>query len=227
MTELCFANTTFIARPDRTLWHPDSGSLFLSDLHLGKAHLFRTAGIAVPPAMEHADLDRLTQAVQQTRANTLWILGDLFHHPQSIGERHRLAWAHHFAALKVRLCVILGNHDRHADALAQQMGFELHPEPTAWETLELAHHPAPESGRPRIAGHVHPQVIYQKRSDRLVLPCFAIVQATTLLLPAFTAFSGGPRFKPNEAQCFAITPTEVLSPSNLPPVKSHTKRSAP
>jgi hypothetical protein len=35
-----------------------------------------------------------------------------------------------------------------------------------------------------------------------------------LLLPAFTGFSGGPRFQPGEARCFPIVNNHVLPPTN-------------
>jgi len=223
MTDLYFAQQQFVARKDRTLWHPQSGCLFLSDLHLGKGHLFRRSGIAVPDAIEHEDLGRLCTAVQQTGATTVWILGDLFHHPASINIQQLAKWATVFRSLKVGLQVILGNHDRHAEALAEELGFELNPEPTAFGSVDLAHHPDPEAIRPRIAGHIHPQVRFQRRTDRLIFPCFAIVQSHTLLLPAFTAFSGGPQFTAKDAQCYAITPDGVLSPQNPPQPSSVNK----
>lgn len=216
MTELWFADEHFVPRNDRTLWHPQSESLFLADLHLGKSDLFRKSGIPIPGELERSDLERLHNAVQCTDAKTVWILGDLFHQPKSVTTKMMSDWCRFFNALGVKLELILGNHDRSAETLAMQLGFQLNPEPTAWGAIDLAHHPDSNPKRSRIAGHIHPQVIFQQRTDRLVFPCFAILRSKTLLLPAFTAFSGGPRFTPRDAQCYAITPDGVLSPPNLP-----------
>ena len=86
MQHIEFGGLEFIARADRTLWHKTSDTLFLSDLHLGKGAHFRQAGIPIPEASELSDLDRLMQAVKDTRAKTVWVLGDLFHQPQSISS---------------------------------------------------------------------------------------------------------------------------------------------
>ncbi|MEC8694238.1 MAG: ligase-associated DNA damage response endonuclease PdeM [Pseudomonadota bacterium] len=213
MQHLEFGHLEFIARADRTLWHKKSDTLFLSDLHLGKGAHFRQAGIPIPEASELSDLDRLMQAVKDTQAKTVWVLGDLFHQPQSISSVQMDRWQHVLDPLHVELKVILGNHDRQAESFACTLGFFIYPEPTLWRGIELAHHPDDDAAY-RIAGHIHPQVEFKAASDRLSYPCFAIKHRRLLLLPAFTAFSGGPRFQPKDAQCFAIVNDDVLPATN-------------
>lgn len=217
MTEIHFAGHHFEARTDRTLWHPKTKRLFVSDLHLGKGDVFRQAGVAVPAASEWADLDRLALALTDTDADSLWVLGDLFHQPKAITPRALTHWQSRFAAFQVELCVILGNHDRHGEAFADALGFKRYPEPTAFDALDLAHHPGDAKARPRLAGHVHPQALLQSKTDRLIYPCFAILGQHTLLLPAFTEFSGGPRYRPHDAKLYPITPLGVLPPEKLSP----------
>lgn len=217
MADLFFAEHHFIARADRTLWHPASGRLLLSDLHLGKGAIFRHAGIPIPAASENADLDRLQQAVTTSGATALWILGDLFHAPRQITAAQCTQWKMRFAALDIELWVILGNHDRFGADIAEALGFQIAPEPTAFGGCDLAHHPDSDASRPRIAGHIHPQVLLKQATDQLVYPCFAVLNQQTLLLPAFTNFSGGPRFRPQDANCYAITPLGVLPPHKLAP----------
>jgi DNA ligase-associated metallophosphoesterase len=213
MQHLEFGDLEFIARADRTLWHKTSDTLFLSDLHLGKGAHFRQAGIPIPAASELSDLDRLIRAIKDTQATTVWVLGDLFHQPQSITNAQMDRWHDVLDPLQVELNVILGNHDRHAESFADALEFAIHPEPTLWRGVELAHHPDDDSVY-RIAGHIHPQVEFKAASDRLSCPCFAIKHQRLLLLPAFTAFSGGPRFQPKDARCFAIVNNDVLPPTN-------------
>ncbi|MDB9862480.1 ligase-associated DNA damage response endonuclease PdeM [Litorivicinus sp.] len=208
-----FGTQRFSARADRTLWHQDSNTLFLSDLHLGKGAYFRQSGIPVPNGGETDDLNRLSDAVAETHASSVWILGDLFHHPPSITDAQMDRWMNQFIGLKVQFHVILGNHDRKGQPFAAALGFHIHPEPTLWQGIELAHHP--DSGaKARIAGHIHPQIEFKSATDHLVYPCFAVTDRRLLLLPAFTAFSGGPRFQPKEASCYAIVGNEVLPPCN-------------
>lgn len=207
-----FGMQRFAARADRTLSHQDSSTLFLSDLHLGKGAHFRQSGIPIPDGGETDDLNRLSDAVAETNASSIWILGDLFHHPPSITDAQMDRWMNHFVGLKVQSHVILGNHDRQAQPFASALGFNIHPEPTIWQGIELAHHPDGGS-QARIAGHVHPQVELKTATDHLVCTCFVVTDQRLLLLPAFTAFSGGPRFQPKEASCYAIVGNEVLPPN--------------
>ena len=217
MTDLHFADQVFNARADRTLFHPDTGSLLLSDLHLGKTAIFQRAGIPVCDARETDDLARLLAAIESTQAAEIWILGDLFHQVSAITESQMACWASLLSRAAVKINVILGNHDRSGEVLAERLGMAIYPEPTIRFGVELAHHPDPNTRRPRIAGHIHPQVCFRSRADQLVYPCFARPHAHELLLPAFTGFSGGPRFNPQQTDCFAITPLGVLPPHNMPP----------
>jgi DNA ligase-associated metallophosphoesterase len=217
MTELIFAGERFVARADRTLFHPSSRTLFLSDLHLGKARVFQTAGIPVTDASEQQDLARLDRALEDTRASHLWILGDLFHQVAGIQSQQIQTWSTHLQAHTDTAQVILGNHDRAGHTYATQLGLTICPEPSQWHGIQLAHHPDPDRKMPRIAGHIHPQVQFKTAADRLVYPCFAIPHQHELLLPAFTGFSGGPRFEAKQTACYAITPIGVLPPDKIPP----------
>ena len=168
MQHLEFGHSEFIARADRTLWHKKSDTLFLSDLHLGKGAHFRQAGIPIPEASELSDLNRLIQAIKNTQAKTVWVLGDLFHQPQSISSAQMDRWQHVLDPLQVELNVILGNHDRQAESFACALGFLIYPEPTLWRGIELAHHPNDESAY-RIAGHIHPQLNSKRHLIALVI----------------------------------------------------------
>ncbi len=217
MIRIEFAGHTFVPRDDRTLWHPVSQRLFVSDLHLGKGRVFRQAGIAVPRGSEATDLDRLQRAVIDTQARSLWVLGDLFHQTRGLTDSVLADWQLCFSRLQVELHVILGNHDRQGETAARALGFTIQPEPTPFGALDLAHHPDATAGRPRLAGHIHPQALLQSATDRLIYPCFAELDQHTLLLPAFTEFSGGPRYLPHQARLYPITPLGVLPPDKLAP----------
>ena len=92
MQQIKFGPLEFVARADRTLWHRESCTLFLSDPHLGKGAHFRQAGIPVPDISETADLNRLIQAIRDTQVTSVWVLGDLFHQPLSITEAQITRW---------------------------------------------------------------------------------------------------------------------------------------
>ncbi len=53
-------------RPERVVHWPRERTLFLADLHLGKAALFRERGLGVPDGAEADDLARLSRVAQTT-----------------------------------------------------------------------------------------------------------------------------------------------------------------
>ncbi|MDX1550111.1 MAG: metallophosphoesterase, partial [Lysobacter spongiicola] len=97
---------------DRALHWPTRRRLLVADLHLGKGDVFRRAGIALPRGGTSHDLERLARLVAATRAEELWVLGDLLH-----GPVHETAWQHAWrgwraAHASLRVASLVGNHDR-------------------------------------------------------------------------------------------------------------------
>src|SRR5690606_27993043 len=150
------AGETMLLLGERALFWPARQRLVIADLHLGKSHVFRQAGIAVPSGATHDDLQRLGRLVVATGARELWIVGDLLHGPAAQAA-WRDTWLH-WRGLHENLDVaaLTGNHDR---ALAQaplrvrQLGHECEDGPFLFR-----HVPGVDpAGRHVIAGHVHPQ----------------------------------------------------------------------
>lgn len=139
---------------ERALYRPAQRALLIADLHLGKADVFRRAGIGLPAGGTEHDLERLDALLASRPVDALWILGDLLHGPAPRAAWHRRwsAWRERHCALQV--IAIRGNHDR---ALA---GADLHIE-AAGEQVEdgpflLRHDPLPHPSRHVLCGHLHP-----------------------------------------------------------------------
>ena len=169
----------------RALWWPARQALLIADLHLGKADVFRRAGIALPSGGTEDDLQRLQALVQQQACRELWILGDILHGPAHRAAWHRqwLGWREQHAALEVH--VVRGNHDRHLPHAALQV--QIHDDLRLGPFL-LCHEPRQDAQAHVIAGHVHPQVALPALRRRF--PAFWLRQAQTVL-PAFSAFTAG------------------------------------
>ena len=65
--------------PECALWWPAGATLFVADLHLGKAATFRARGLPVPSGTTQHNLARLAQLVQQHRAERLVLLPKHIH----------------------------------------------------------------------------------------------------------------------------------------------------
>ena len=215
--ELAGVAARLLAR--RALWWPAEATLFVADVHLGKAETFRALGVPVPDGPTAATLRRLGELVDDCRARRLVVLGDLLHARPAQAPRTLdalRAWRRARAALH---CVLVrGNHDDRAGDPPAELGIEVVDAPSRLGPFELCHEPAGAlapsgDGEPgyRLAGHVHPAVRLQGRAgDSVRLPCFAL-GAREAVLPAFGEFTGGwtlPRG--GEARLYAIAGARVF-----------------
>jgi DNA ligase-associated metallophosphoesterase len=180
----------------RALWWPAEATLFVADVHLGKAETFRALGVPVPAGPTAATLRRLGALVDDCRARRLVVLGDLLHArpaqaPATIDALR--AWRRALAALH---CVLVrGNHDDRAGDPPADLGIEGVDAPSRLGPFALCHEPAgdqvDDGGGYRLAGHVHPAVrLHGRAGDSARLPCFAL-GAREAVLPAFGDFTGG------------------------------------
>ncbi len=195
--------------PESAAWHAPSRTLFVADLHLGKAATFRARGLPVPAGTTADNLRRLQALALARGAATVVFLGDLLHSAwaQQAGVLDPLRqWR---AANAQRRCLLVrGNHDRHAGDPPRDLGFDIVDEP--WPVagaagLVACHHPQSVAGSAVLAGHWHPVVtLTGPGRDRQRLPCFCLV-AQMLVLPSFGAFTGGsPLPPPPGSTCFPV-----------------------
>jgi DNA ligase-associated metallophosphoesterase len=185
------AGERVVLHAERALYWPRCATLFIADLHLGKAATFRAGGVPLPRGSTAADLARLTTLIARTGAARLVILGDFFH--ARAGRVDGLdaaftAWRDAHAALEITL--VRGNHDRHAGDPAPHWNVTCVADPHALPPFIGVHHPvAPRSGY-ALCGHIHPGVrIHGAGEQTARLACF-VVGTRRAILPAFGRFTG-------------------------------------
>jgi DNA ligase-associated metallophosphoesterase len=180
---------------DRALYWPRARTLFVADVHLGKAAAFRAGGVPLPRGTTAGDLERLARLVAATRAQRLVVLGDFLHAApgRTVAlERAFAAWRERHAALAITL--VRGNHDAKAGDPPAHWRIEVVAEPHPAAPFLLCHEPPADGGGRlfgyALAGHVHPGVHIAGaglQSERL--PCFVLGQSRAIL-PAFGRFTG-------------------------------------
>ncbi len=169
------------------LFHPDSGTLAVADLHLEKGSAAARRGSLVPPWDTALTLDRLAALLRRWSPRTVVALGDSFHDdhalhrmaPADLARLRHLAEAHRFVWVR-------GNHD------------PLPPEPlpgTAapeWRAgaLVFRHEAVPGAAPGEVCGHHHPKARVATRGGPVTRACF-VADAARLMLPAFGAYAGG------------------------------------
>lgn len=182
---LLLAGEPMIVAGTRALYWPARQALLIADLHLGKADVFRRAGIALPSGGTSEDLQRLQVLLDEHACRELWILGDIMH-----GPAHRAAWYQQWLGWRERnagleVHVLRGNHDRQLPHA--QLQVQIHEEARLPPFL-LRHEPTPDAALHVIAGHLHPQVALPSLRRRF--PAFWLRERITVL-PAFSAFTAG------------------------------------
>jgi len=192
---------------DRALHWPARGRLLIADLHLGKADVFRHAGIGLPSGGTEHDLARLDALLSQTGARELWILGDVLHGP-ALESRWREHWNRWRASQPgLRIVALSGNHDRalaNAGLQLELAGVMVEDAPFA-----LRHDPVPHASLHVLCGHLHP--LAQLPDVRRRWPAFWLRGHSTVL-PAFSQFTAGvsPTLEPGE-QLVACVEGEAIA----------------
>jgi DNA ligase-associated metallophosphoesterase len=173
--------------PQKAIWWPEKSSLFLSDIHLGKAGHFRKNGIAVPSRVHLSDLSALDGLVEQLSCNRIFFLGDLFHSDLNSEWSLFNDWLDFHSSLEFLL--IRGNHDilpqevYSKTNLDLRQSYEMAP---FYFTHEKEEHPVLYN----ISGHVHPGVRLNGWGRQgMRLPCFYFGRNYGLM-PAFGIFTG-------------------------------------
>ena len=106
---------------ERALLWTRMRTLFVADVHLGKAAAFRAGGVPVPRGSTAADLARLAALVDASGAQRLVVLGDFLHAKAGVVpalDAAFLAWRDAHPSLAITL--VRGNHDANAGRIARR-----------------------------------------------------------------------------------------------------------
>ena len=199
--------------PQRAVWRESTRTLFVADVHLGKAASFRAVGLPVPAGTTRENLSRLDALIDALEPRRLVVLGDLFHaRPAYRGPsiEEVISWRSRRAGLAITL--VTGNHDARAGAPPSALGLDLVADPCSLDGLECRHCPLdePGDGPLTLAGHWHPATrLYGPGHDRLRLPSF-VMRGRQLVLPAFGEFTGGACVGADAATSLAVVAGERL-----------------
>jgi DNA ligase-associated metallophosphoesterase len=176
---------------ERALHWPRMRTLFVADVHLGKAAAFRAGGLPVPRGATAADLARLTRLIERTGAARVVVLGDFFHARAgrvAALDAAFMAWRARHARLEMTL--VRGNHDRRAGDPPAHWGVACVADPCALPPFLGVHHPVTPPTGYALCGHVHPGVRISGLGEQSArLPCF-VIGTRRAILPAFGRFTG-------------------------------------
>ncbi len=197
--------------PQKAVFWPSRGILFMADLHLGKINHFRRSGIPVPTRANDRNLESIVDLVNFSQAERVICLGDLFH------SHYNPEWevfgelVKHFSKTSFEL--VIGNHDIMSDQQYIRKGIKVHDKLCIGPFI-FTHHPMTDVDpfRYNLSGHIHPGVsMTGKARQSVTLPCFYF-GAQSGLLPAFGTFTGLARIYPKKSdKVFVIIEDKIVA----------------
>lgn len=181
------AGEDFYACAERALYWDRKKTLLIADIHLGKADIFRAAGISIPNDIQFSDIFRLDNLLTHLKPTALLILGDMVHGSfvsnETLCSWHMIRSRHPHT----RFILTQGNHDRNSSIISSLVD-EAVPK-VALDNVIMSHDQIEgENFSLNISGHVHP--LYRVRSLNKSLPAM-VLNKNTLILPAFSEFTAG------------------------------------
>ena len=139
-TTLCGERVSLHAQ--RALHWPAGGTVFVADVHLGKAASFRAGGVPLPRGSTQADLARLSSLVSSTGAARLVVLGDFLHaRAGRVAALDASFKAWRATQPHLQLVLVRGNHDDRAGDPPPDWGIEVVAEPHLTRAVSRVPHP--------------------------------------------------------------------------------------
>lgn len=213
MLTLSIAGAEVQLLPERALWYGAERTLFVADLHWGKAAAFRAAHVPVPMGTTSNDLARLSHAIATTGAEHVVVLGDLLHaragrHDETL--RTIAHWRERHASLRITL--VRGNHDAHAGDPPRELQIACTDEPLRIGPFVGVHEPDAHADGYVLSGHLHPCVTVRGRGRQALRLAAFVFGPFRAVLPAFSSFTGGGMYEPQpHDRLYAIAGDEVLA----------------
>ncbi len=194
--EFAVAGETMVANANRSLFWPRGSTLFVADVHLGKAAAFRSQSIPLPHGTTDVALARFDQAVCGCGCKRVVILGDLWHDRRGHSDGllgKLITWRSGYP--EIEFVLVTGNHDLNTGVSLHHGGFD-ELEEFRIGPFVCRHHPEPSAEGYVLCGHIHPAVSLEgPGSPSLKLPCFWFGSRVGVL-PAFGEFTGSAEVRP-------------------------------
>lgn len=208
--EIAGQQVTLLA--ERAVWWEDIRTLFIADLHLGKAASLRYQSVGIPCGTTDTDLVRLSGLLESTSAETLVILGDMLHAKHGRSETVMSAFSRwRLAHPDLEMLLVRGNHDVRSGDPPAEWNITCVDEGFALPPFVLCHHPCQTGQGYVLSGHLHPGfVVYGAGKVSEKVRCF-VIGKHRMVLPAFGAFTGSKAaiYEPTDA-VYCIAEDEIM-----------------
>lgn len=196
--------------PDGAVYWPQAGTLWLSDLHLGKAAHFRRHGVPIGSEPTLETLHRLREQIKAWKPERVLLLGDLFHSDINREWEPFAGLCDEFS--DVEWVLVRGNHDLIPETLLRESGIQ-QLDRLDESVFTFTHDPADAAADfgYHVCGHVHPGIRLRGAGRQaLRLRCFHFGK-NQAVMPAYGAFTGMHVIEPHATdRVFAMTGDAVI-----------------
>ncbi len=190
-----FGGEKWIVLIEKALFHPESASLILGDLHIGKASDLRKAGQAIPFDIQNKNILNLIELIRKSDCKKVIFLGDLFHSSFN-KEFHFIEQViAYFSDLEFIL--VRGNHEKDADRLYENLGLKVCKNYKI-KDVQFIHEPKLTADFYHISGHLHPGIRLKDIGRMSVAFPVLAIQNKCMVLPAWGNLTGKYILKPKE-----------------------------
>lgn len=200
---------TLILNCLRAVFRPQTSTLLISDIHLGKEEVFSRTGLALPGGVSQTSLQRLNKLIELYYPKTILVLGDLMHgtpQQEDTWPRELNNWLDRHPHLNV--IAVAGNHDRAYQRLDSRICWleEVYCDPP----FIYSHEPFAKAPGYVISGHLHPTYVLATKLDKIRCPVFWF-RKNYAVLPAFGSFTGGHNIIPDETdRIYLVGENEII-----------------
>src|SRR5437868_3493280 len=124
--KLQLANEDIELLPEKAFFWQQNHLLGLSDVHLGKAESYQTAGIPLPSGTHREDLLKISNLIHRYQIQKVVILGDWIHNRFSLSDIIMQDFHDFFAAHNhIQWTLLLGNHEKGSHEILRRLPFHL------------------------------------------------------------------------------------------------------
>jgi DNA ligase-associated metallophosphoesterase len=201
---------SLVLLPDGAVWWEAKETLWLSDLHLGKAAHFRKHGVPIGSEPTLETLHRLREQIKALLPSRILLLGDLFHSYINREWEPFAGLCAEFA--EVEWVLVQGNHDMIPEVLLRESGIE---QIDKLDDAPFTFTHSPEDFADgfgfHVCGHIHPGIRLRGAGRQgLRLRCFHFAPRQAVM-PAYGAFTGTHVISPHRSdRVFTLTGESVV-----------------
>lgn len=202
VAELDVGKSLFVLEGLPALYHERSGTLIVTDVHLGYEEYMAKLGVYLPRLQLKGAVETVRAAVDAVNARRVVVVGDIKHAYEKLLRQERVEVAKFTRFLTeelgVEMVLVRGNHDTFVSPLLRKLGVDVvedYLDLGGGVILAHGHKNIEDDFEVVVMGHEHPALQVDVAGARVKLPALLEVPldngSTAVVLPALGVYQTG------------------------------------